>query len=70
MSTHYTAGGVPLAFTQEDFLVYLCFQLYYLIDHHCKTYSELIGIIENNVEMDVLLSGCLETMKGRFMRVS
>ena len=22
MSTHYMAGGVPLAFTQEDFLVY------------------------------------------------
>ena len=22
MSTHYTAGGMPLAFTQEDFLVY------------------------------------------------
>ena len=21
MSTHYTAGGMPLAFTQEDFLV-------------------------------------------------
>ena len=23
MSTHYTAGGMPLAFTQEDFLVSL-----------------------------------------------
>ena len=22
MSTHYTAGGMPLAFTQEDFLVF------------------------------------------------
>ena len=26
MSTHYTAGGMPLAFTQEDFLVSDCFR--------------------------------------------
>ena len=26
MSTHYTAGGMPLAFTQEDFLVF-CYRL-------------------------------------------
>ena len=25
MSTHYTAGGMPLAFTQEDFLVIIIF---------------------------------------------
>ena len=25
MSTHYTAGGMPLAFTQEDFLVWFMF---------------------------------------------
>ena len=23
MSSHYTVGGMPLAFTQEDFLVYI-----------------------------------------------
>ena len=29
MSTHYTVGGMPLAFTQEDFLVVksICFDL-------------------------------------------
>ena len=27
MSTHYTAGGMPLAFTQEDFLVMFHFKL-------------------------------------------
>ena len=27
MSTHYTAGGMPLAFTQEDFLVKLSVHL-------------------------------------------
>ena len=25
MSTHYTAGGMPLAFTEEDFLVLIKF---------------------------------------------
>ena len=32
-STHYTAGGMPLAFTQEDFLVtklfLLCFEIFF-----------------------------------------
>ena len=30
MSTHYTAaGGMPLAFTQEDFLVYNVIKIYH-----------------------------------------
>ena len=36
MSTHYTADGMPLAFTQEDFLVEETFTCnnYLMVDNH------------------------------------
>ena len=40
MSTHYTAGGMPLAFTQEDFLVLRFFHAncYLVYVHVCVWY--------------------------------
>ena len=31
MSAHYTVGGMPLAFTQEDFLVYFSFCIHFCV---------------------------------------
>ena len=40
MSTHYTAGGMPLAFTQEDFLVLFCKHLFTPSESKSESKSE------------------------------
>ena len=29
-------------------VIYVCFQIYFLIDHHCKTQSELTEMLKNS----------------------
>ena len=62
MSTHYTASGMPLVFTQEDFLVFFSFGLHditgYLGDRpicteilYSQIHCNICGIIGNGVNL-------------------
>ena len=44
------AGDVPDVhrFPTVPMVIYLCFQIYFPIDHHCKTWSELTELLKNS----------------------
>ena len=55
MSSHYTAGGMPLAFTQEDFLVQYAFIHLALWENLSKMY-----ILIEGAEKSELRKGCIK----------
>ena len=40
-------------------VIYLCFQIYYLISYHCKTQSELTDMLKNSPNLLNFLQGVL-----------
>ena len=42
-------------------VIYLCFQIYFLIDHHCKTQSELTDVLKNSPNLLNFLQSALVT---------
>ena len=59
-STCYAAGGVPLAFTQEDFLVNVCFAYYYKrhssINREIGTIIRSLGCCPSEAELHDMLA--------------
>ena len=41
----------------------------FLIDHHCKTQSEMIGNIENSQNWSIFLQGEIESIQHDFKKV-
>ena len=55
-STHYTAGGMPLVFTQEDFLVHILFLSFAFLDGYTALYSNTDAKKPSSLTIDYAFS--------------
>ena len=65
VKTHFN-----IIFETNVLVIYLCFQIYFFMDHHCKTQSELIDTIDNSQKWMFFLQGALTTIELEILNIS
>ena len=59
-----SALSKSIIFESNVLIVYVSFLIYFLIDHHCKTHSELTEMFKNSSNLQNFLQGGVECIVG------